>query len=186
MGSFLKHRNSAARCTLSGPIRDVDVPTCRRHVMLSFLCLSWRRNWCPWILMDGQIFIKNRTIFMITTIEHGSPTHCVIYGARTKTNIGLRYILTRRAKPIRNVLSSNPIPHPLPSPSQPSLVPLAKMPQFNALGVDNGIVDNTRIRRAMWAWAGWTLLIGPIFDLVLWTYYDICLLTCLNWNFWPH
>ena len=91
---------------------------------------------------------------MITTIEHGSPTHCVIYGARTKTNIGLRYILTRRAKPIRNVLSSNPIPHPLPSPSQPSLVPLAKMPQFNALRVDNGIVDNTRIRRTMWAWAG--------------------------------
>ena len=55
---------------------------------------------------------------MITTIEHGSPTHCVIYGARTKTNIGLRYILTRRAKPIRNVLSSKiqfltPFPLPL-------------------------------------------------------------------------
>ena len=54
---------------------------------------------------------------MIITSEHGSPTHCVIYGARTKTNIGLRYILTRRAKPIRNVLSSNPIPHPLPPPT---------------------------------------------------------------------
>ena len=53
---------------------------------------------------------------MIITSEHGSPTHCVIYGARTKTNIGLRYILTRRAKPIRNVLSSNPIPHPFPLP----------------------------------------------------------------------
>ena len=59
-------------------------------------------------------FSINRTIFMIITSEHGSPTHCVIYGARTKTNIGLRYILTRTAKPIRNVLSSNPIPHPLP------------------------------------------------------------------------
>ena len=90
---------------------------CRRHVMPSFLCLFWRRNWCPWILMDGQIFIKKRTIFMITTIEHGSLTHCVIYGARTKTNIGLRYILTRTAKPIRNVLSSNPIAHPLPPPT---------------------------------------------------------------------
>ena len=62
-------------------------------------------------------FSINRTIFMIITSEHGSPTHCVIYGARTKTNIGLRYILTRRAKPIRNVLSSNPIPHPLPPPT---------------------------------------------------------------------
>ena len=125
----------------------VDATSC-----FSFLCLSWRRNCCPRILMDGQIFNKqnhfhdyNQRTWFTNTLRHIWRQDKDKYWLALHTNT---YSQTNKECAF---IQSNCSP---PSPSHRLLVPLGKMPQFNALRVDNGIVDNTRIRRAMWAWAG--------------------------------